>query len=103
MNLKNKKITVLHFSKWREVCGIADYTRDMVSALNAEGIINYVYPIKEKFCEDKKPQVIEKKLAAFYAKATSVDLIHIQHQFSFFGNNLKDSIHNFYRVLKKIK
>jgi len=96
---KNKKLKILHLTRWDEICGIADYARDMVDGLNACEVVNEIYPIKSEFCHPTS-----QNLAPFYARALLADLIHIQHEFSFFGqNNLKQSIENFHYILKKLK
>lgn len=95
----NKKLNILHLTAWGEPCGIADYARDMVNALNTHGLLNEIYPIKNEFFDP-----MSQSMMSFYARASLADVIHIQHEFLFFSDkNIKHSIGNFHHVLKKLK
>jgi glycosyltransferase involved in cell wall biosynthesis len=96
---------VLHLSTWKEACGIADYSADLIGALDAQGVRSEVYPLTRRGKKYMSRSAIVKDLSQFTKKARSFDLVHIQHEFSFFADNtgsLPRSIHLFGFVLKRL-
>jgi glycosyltransferase involved in cell wall biosynthesis len=75
---------ILHLSTWKERCGIATYTEQLVDSLNQLGISNDVYPVdRMKLSYFSLPE-IKDHYRIFCERAQAFDLIHIQHEHGFF-------------------
>lgn len=77
--------SVLHVSTWKTPCGIAGYCGDLVNALDKRGIRNDVFAIDSVGWKDFLPSDVSAWENDIMEKAKQVDLVHIQHEHSFFG------------------
>jgi glycosyltransferase involved in cell wall biosynthesis len=94
---------VLHVSTWKIRCGIAACTESLVENLAPLGVESHTYPISPY---DVHVMVREDLQALFRdarRAAQSCDLVHVQHEFGFFGTNHPDSISNFGRLLRSLR
>ena len=96
---------VLHLSTWEEVCGIATYTSNLVNSLELHGIYNEVYPVRKTELEYFTIKEIKQHFAKFCEVAKDFDVIHIQHEHSFFHGSypLYKSIQIFNQILSTLK
>lgn len=95
---------VLHYSTWKERCGIAAYAEDLVNALAAHGVQGEVHAVNKHARRYMTPAEVRADLTAFCDKARDHDLVHIQHEFSFFNdaaNDLGRSLEQFAFVLRR--
>jgi glycosyltransferase involved in cell wall biosynthesis len=76
---------VLHLSTWGEVCGIADYARQLVASLEAIDVASDVAPLGVRDLKLVSDAEFTDRLRAFAARAPGYDVVHIQHEFSFFA------------------
>ena len=98
-----KDLKVLHLTTANQTRGIADYTRDVIAALKSYGIQSEIYPIDQQDLGKISSQGIKKSLADCWKKAQVADVIHIQHEFSFFSKiSLKRSIAVFHQLLQQL-
>lgn len=94
---------VLHFSTWNEACGIAAYTGNLVSALTELGLTNEIHAVNASARKYWTRGEVQADLDAFCARAADFDIVHIQHEFSFFARgDLRRSIVLLRRVLKRL-
>jgi glycosyltransferase involved in cell wall biosynthesis len=96
---------VLLLSTWKEVCGIANYTADLVTALEASGVLCEVHALNRRDRKYMSRSAVAKDFSQFTKKARAFDLVHIQHEFSFFADSngtLPRSIRLFRFVLKRL-
>jgi len=81
----NSKIKVLHLTTHNEVCGIAKYQEQFMRAMESEkdieNVVFDVSPNKTRFMtkEEYKPV-----LAHFTSMLEKADMLHIQHELSFY-------------------
>lgn len=96
---------VLHLSTWKEYCGIATYTEQLVNSLDKLGIENEVYPVNRKELAYFSLEEIEAYYLAFCQRAAEFDLIHIQHEHGFFHGSypFNVSVKVFNLILRNLK
>ncbi|HEY7427576.1 MAG TPA: glycosyltransferase [Gemmataceae bacterium] len=80
-------MNVLHVSTWNEPCGIAGYTADLVDALGRLGIHNAVHRLCRQDRPSPLPDEVRDELDAICARAREHDVVHVQHEFSFFNDS----------------
>lgn len=91
---------VLHFTTWQERCGIAGYAEHLVDALTGLGVVSAVHPVDAAARKHWSAREIDADLARFVARARDADVVHIQHEYSFFDRfSLLRSNERFARVL----
>lgn len=96
---------ILHYSTWKEQCGIAAYTADLVHALAAQGVEGDVHPVDKLARRYMTPGQVRTELAGFAERAAGYDLVHVQHEFSFFNdasNDLGRSMGHFLFLLRQL-
>lgn len=99
-----RPIRILHLTPWQEPCGIAGYAESLVRALELHGVENSVItnnatrwrysvgPDSQKFFDD----VVK--------AAQDHDLVHVQHEWSFFtASSMCASIRNYGRLLDRFR
>ncbi len=97
-------VKVLQFSTWQEPCGIAGYTGTLVGALADLGVTCDVHPVNARARRYLTRAENEADLERFAARAVDFDLVHIQHEFSFFDSrHLARSISLFARTVRRIR
>ncbi len=96
---------VLHYSTWGDRCGIGNYTADMVRELDALGLANDPVPVDRTTAAYLSPTEWRAKLAAVAARAGGYDLLHLQHEFSFFGpaDCVPEGNRHFFGLLAQLK
>ncbi len=95
---------VLHYSTYGERCGIAGYCADLVRELDARGIESEVEPVNRADSAYLAPREWAAKLARLVERAQGFDLVHFQHEFSFFGpvDRIPDGNRQFFRTLESL-
>lgn len=77
---------VLHLSTWNDQCGIADYARQLVAALQCQpGAVNEVYPQRRHHPALIADGALRELFEGVLVLASAADLVHIQHEFAFFA------------------
>ncbi|MEO0988370.1 MAG: glycosyltransferase [Cyanobacteria bacterium J06639_14] len=96
---------VLHLSTWKEVCGIAEYTKNLVQALNGLGIENEVFPIRRRDMRYMSLEEMEAHFTFFCDQAQGFDVVHIQHEHGFFcgPHPFHNAIPFFGRILSRLE
>lgn len=94
---------VLCFSTWNEPCGIAGYSANLLQALGQLGVTTEVHAVNAKERKYFTRAEVRRDLDEFCARAEAADLVHIQHEFSFFDSfDLKRSVTTFESVLGRL-
>jgi glycosyltransferase involved in cell wall biosynthesis len=87
-------MTVAMITSWQERCGIAAYTEKLVEALGARVDVRVVPP--------PKTETSDAALDAVAAAANGCELIHIQHEYTFFNGLLPRST-TFFRLADRLR
>src|SRR3984957_457750 len=99
---KIKNLKVLHVSTANKTRGIADYTKSMMNALSVHGAENQIHMLDEKHLAYLSLKELKKNIALVCEKVNAVDVVHIQHEFSFFSKqSLKSANDIFYAFLQQ--
>jgi hypothetical protein len=78
-------LSVLHVTTWGVMCGIADYAEAIVSSLSGlRGVTNEVFKIDPSVLRALDDEAVVAHYKGVLEKALLVDVVHIQHEFSFF-------------------
>src|SRR5579885_1641592 len=96
---------VLHFTTWREKCGIGGYAEGLIDALNARNVTNQVYPLRYRERKYLTTAEIRADLLEMCRQAEAFDLVHLQHEFGFYADasgKLEVSIEHFHMVLREL-
>src|SRR5579872_629559 len=96
---------VLHLSTWRQRCGIADFTSDIVTHLARQGVESEVFPLNTPELRYATAAEHQHELDRALQMAPGFDLVHIQHEFGIFAGSggLFESIWNFAHVLSGLR
>lgn len=76
---------IQHYSSWKIRCGIADYTADLIGGLESHGVRNEVLPIGVTVNQNLSTHDMHQEYDLLASKAAAADLVHLQHEYSFFG------------------
>lgn len=94
---------VQHYSSWKIPCGIADYTADLIGGLATHGVRNEVLPVGYTTNQNLAVVDMLREYDLLATKARAADLIHIQHEYSFFGRSSWELCnHLFTECLKRL-
>ena len=93
---------VLHLTTWEERCGIAAYAADLVHALSRVGVVSEIHPLNRRERKYLSRPELHRALDAFSRRARDFDLVHLQHEFSFFGDEYGESIDGFAYLLRRL-
>lgn len=98
-------VRVLHYSTWGDRCGIGNYTADMARELDTLGMVNDPTPVDRATAAYLSPREWRAKLQAVADQARHYDLLHLQHEFSFFGppDCVPEGNRHFFRLLRTLK
>ena len=96
---------VLHLSTWRQRCGIADFTENIVTHLARRGVESEVFPLNTGELRYATAAELRHELDRARQMAADFDLVHIQHEFGLFAGSggLFESIWNFAHVLSGLR
>lgn len=96
---------ILHLTTWKEKCGIAGYAESLIKSLDSKGIENEVFPIDKIKLQYMTLQEIKDKFKDFCEVANNYNLVHIQHEHSFFhgSHSFSKSIEIFSDILSRLK
>jgi len=83
------------WSSWETRCGIASYTAALVDQLRGLGVAVDVVPVPYT---DRDPA----RMAETVARLNSADLVHVQHEYTFFGGiaPMSSSLPRYYAALR---
>ncbi len=96
-------MNVLHYSSWNVRCGIADYTADLVGGLQSHGVNSTVVPVGLANDKSMRAADIVREYDDLAEQAGQYDLLHIQHEYSFFsGNSIHEANDNLARCLRRV-
>ncbi len=97
-------IKVLHYSTHDEDCGIADYQQQYVDgAVQSKRVEHEYFPVSPNKAKLLSDDAFNKLLEDLKHKLESFDILHIQHEFSFFnGDQLEKIITASHQVHKKV-
>ena len=93
---------VAQVSTWRTPCGIADYTGHLVAALADAGVDTDIAAIDRTLTRYLSRRELKTYFEQLAEQAAHSDLVHIQHEFSFFagGYSAGASLGNLRRFLR---
>lgn len=96
---------VLHYSTWGDRCGIGSYTADLTRELDALGLRNDPVAVDRTTAAYLSPGEWRAKLAAVAGQARQYDVLHLQHEFSFFGpaDCVPEGNRHFFGLLGQLK
>jgi glycosyltransferase involved in cell wall biosynthesis len=96
---------IVHISTWKQRCGIADFAENIVERLASLGVKNEVVPIDRARTQHMTSGEILAEIDRCVARAADCDLVHVQHEFSFFAGSggLRESIANFAHLLSALR
>lgn len=94
-------ITVAMVTPWNVQCGNAIYAEHLVGELKNFCNIKII-PLDPEICKSSQKK-IKKFLCGLAQEANTSDIIHIQHEYSFFGQTLDQSELNFMFFLGLLK
>lgn len=102
----DKKISLSLLTPWDQQCGNAVYAKRLAGAL--KGFADIQPFDMRNFMEDAEMRSARNRQAYFKeligrVNRTPCDLVHIQHEYCFYGNSIKDSIFAFERFVSEIK
>jgi glycosyltransferase involved in cell wall biosynthesis len=80
---------VLHLTTWQEKCGIAGYAADLIAVLNQRGIRNDVHALNRSGQLFGLAEDLRAELEQFCRRAEDYDLVHVQHEYSFFYDHTR--------------
>ncbi|NJL38416.1 MAG: glycosyltransferase [Leptolyngbyaceae cyanobacterium SM1_4_3] len=88
---------IVQISTWKTSCGIAGYTKGLVEGFLKENIHCEVLPIDVKKLKYMTRYEIKEHFQELALKASIYDIIHVQHEFSFFSGayGTKESLEMF--------
>ncbi|MEN9503620.1 MAG: hypothetical protein RI964_2905 [Pseudomonadota bacterium] len=94
---------IYYISSWQEPCGIAGYTSDLKNAVekNLDEVVK-VIKIPQKELKESTQENQEKILLELISQIPKDSTVHIQHEFSFFGQDLHSSCNLFSWFLAEI-
>jgi glycosyltransferase involved in cell wall biosynthesis len=96
---------VLHLSTWKQRCGVADHTENIVGNLTGQGVECEVFPLDVAAFRYAPTADFVGELDRFVRTAANVDLIHVQHEYSLFAGSggLVDSLRHFGHLLSGLR
>jgi glycosyltransferase involved in cell wall biosynthesis len=88
MRTPEKTAKILNLSTHNEPCGIAKYQESFVQSLNRQGLANAdFFEISPNIFKNQSEAEKQKSLAQMKHILKEYDVLHIQHEFSFFNEN----------------
>lgn len=88
-------IRILNFSTHNENCGIGKYQELFVDSMNKrDNITSDFFSYSPNIIKNLDQEEYKKVLAEFSEKLINYEILHIQHEFSFFGKSELDDIIN---------
>jgi glycosyltransferase involved in cell wall biosynthesis len=98
-------MNVLHLSTWKQRCGLADFTANIVAGLAAHHVVSDVFPLDVRALRYSSSAEFRGQMELFTQRAREFDLVHVQHEFSLFSGSggLSESIDHFGHVLERLK
>jgi glycosyltransferase involved in cell wall biosynthesis len=95
---------VLHYTTWKTACGIAGYAESLINSLTALGVSNTVRVIDRPGLHHMSQQEQLQEMDSLCRQAQDYDIVHIQHEFSFFSQpyDVWESNRNFSQALRQL-
>lgn len=88
-----KKIRVLHLTTHNEECGIARYQEQFIAGMHdAKDIDNVFFDVSPNVSRFMSPQEYATVLNKFEAQLRDFDILHIQHELSFYKHKELESV-----------
>jgi glycosyltransferase involved in cell wall biosynthesis len=98
------KIKVLHYSTHNEDCGIGKYNEQFIAAMKVTSndiVYNEYFPYSPNTTKFMTHDEFSKVLAEFKEQLSSFDILHIQHELSFYKHDELDRVVDAARSLHK--
>jgi glycosyltransferase involved in cell wall biosynthesis len=81
----NRLLKAMHITTQNEPCGIATYTAAFVEAMNSAGASDQIFNISPNILRQMPKQAFIREIARLCTELTTCDILHIQHEYSFFS------------------
>ena len=97
------RLRVLHYTTWQTECGIAMYAEQLNRALAEQGVDSAVHPADVAALRHLSKAQVRARMRALCEEARQYDVLHIQHDYSFFANGpflLRRAHDNFMYLLR---
>lgn len=97
---------VLHLSTWNDRCGIGDYARSLIAALQKQpDVVNDVYPPRKQQPVLMSQDALRQLFEGFLVLASAADVVHIQHHLAFFAgrHGYARSVRRFNSLLMQLR
>lgn len=92
------KLKILHLTTHNEECGIAKYNEQLIAAIDADDdldISNDIFDVSPNVMRFMPAQELTETISRLIQQAEQSDILHIQHELSFFKQNELDQILTF--------
>lgn len=102
----DRDMTIALLTPWNQQCGNAEFAKRLVVGLSR---FAHVLPIELENLNDHDTLDTRRKRARYIddlierTNAAPADLVHIQHEFCFFGRRVRDANGGFQRVMRAIR
>lgn len=89
-------------STWREVCGIATYTENLLKGMSivAPDIEIEIIEIEKRYFSRNYRKLVKDYWKIICDKVDANSIVHIQHEFGLFGDSLSSSNANMLKIIK---
>ena len=88
-----QKVKVLHFTTHDEECGIAKYQEQFINAMDhLPGVENTVFEYSPNQTKSMTPDEFTAVLQQFSNQIKDFDILHVQHEFSFYSGRELDAV-----------
>lgn len=98
------RIRVLHLSTHNEDCGIAIFQQNIVGAMgDQENIVHTFFSVSPNQLKLLRGNQLDRVLNELFEQLKDFDILHIQHEYSFFNDNqLQRIVHGAKSMKKKV-
>lgn len=103
--VRKRRMRILHYTTWKTACGIAGYAESLINSMTDIGVDNTVRAIDRQSLHYMSRKEKHQEMEKLCLQARDYDLVHIQHEFSFFAQpfDLWESNRNFFGALRQLR
>jgi len=98
-------LRVAFLTPWDQQCGNAEYAKRLAVGLRQFATVEPVELVNFSDADGEYPRRRRRQVClsvARQANATGADLVHIQHEFCFFGRRIREANRNFRRLVRRL-
>lgn len=105
-DVSEKTLRVALLTPWDQQCGNAEYAKRLAAGLRQFAAVEPVELINFSDTDEEYPRRHRRRVClnvARTANKTAADLVHIQHEFCFFGRRVREANRNFRRLVRRLR